>query len=207
MRTTRTTIYRRPTAARWLCLLLVLLGGVISTASAQTRDVITFTGGHEDPNNPGVYVIDVGDMPAKPQYDDDGNALPQTITVTLSRPQGRNAQRAATVKLGNMRYWDYGETYTFEPGETEKTVEIGLEVLEPSALYEDENGDYHGLYTWSGNIPEVFSVKTTYAEAEYDVLMLKVNRTGGDPARQSTFATKLEVLQNTFGNDHANYSV
>ena len=207
MRTTRTTIYRRPTAARWLCLLLVLLGGVISTASAQTRDVITFTGGQEDPNNPGVYVIDVGDMPAKPQYDDDGNALPQTITVTLSRPQGRNAQRAATVKLGNMRYWDYGETYTFEPGETEKTVEIGLEALEPSALYEDENGDYHGLFTWSGNIPEVFSVKTTYAEAEYDVLMLKVNRTGGDPVRQSTFATKLEVLQNTFGNDHANYSV
>ncbi len=207
MRTTRTTIYRRPTAARWLCLLLVLLGGVISTASAQTRDVITFTGGHEDPNNPGVYVIDVGDMPAKPQYGDDGYALPQTITVTLSRPQGRNAQRAATVKLGNMRYWDYGETYTFEPGETEKTVEIGLEALEPSALYEDENGDYHGLFTWSGNIPEVFSIKTTYAEAEYDVLMLKVNRTGGDPVRQSTFATKLEVLQNTFGNDHANYIV
>ena len=207
MRTTRTTIYRRPTAARWLCLLLVLLGGVISTAHAQTRDVITFTGGHEDPNNPGVYVIDVGDMPAKPQYGDDGYALPQTITVTLSRPQGRNAQRAATVKLGNMRYWDYGETYTFEPGETEKTVEIGLEALEPSAFYEDENGDYHGLFTWSGNIPEVFSIKTTYAEAEYDVLMLKVNRTGGDPARQSTFATKLEVLQNTFGNDHANYSV
>ncbi len=233
MRTTRTITPPHTATGRrngnrqlrplWLVLLAAVLWMLPYGLLAQgtQRDVITiksakvgpadgsgaFLTGAPSADYAGVYVIDVGDMPAKPQYGDDGYALPQTITVTLSRPQGRNAQRAATVKLGNMRYWDYGETYTFAPGETEKTVEIGLEALEPSAFYEDENGDYHGLFTWSGNIPEVFSIKTTYAEAEYDVLMLKVNRTGGDPVRQSTFATKLEVLQNTFGNDHANYIV
>ena len=30
---------------------------------AQTRDVITFTGGAPDPDNPDIYVIDAGDVP------------------------------------------------------------------------------------------------------------------------------------------------
>ena len=98
MRTTRTTIYRRPTAARWLCLLLVLLGGVISTASAQTRDVITFTGGHEDPNNPSIYVIDAGNVPAtiyNPESYEWSN-VEEYFTVTLRRT---NTAHAATITL------------------------------------------------------------------------------------------------------------
>ena len=217
---TRTTFIQHVPAARWLWVLLVLLGGLLTPADAQTHDIITITSarvgaadaggtfktGAPSTEHPGVFVIDVGDMPAKPEKDADGNYLGLPVTITLSRPMGATAQRAATIKLGNMRFWGDGETVTFEPGETTKTVELSI-LADPSDQYEDENGEWHDLFNWSGNIPEVFTITTTYADAEYDLLMLKVNRTGADAPRQSTFATKLEVLQNTFGNDHANYSV
>ena len=221
MATTRTTFMRHVPNARWLWALLVLLGGLFTPAEAQTRDVITITSarvgaadaggdfkkGAASTEYQGVYVIDVGDMPVISPKDEDGNYEPQFVTVTLSRPLGATAKRAATVKLGNMRFWGDGPTVTFEPGETTKTVEIAMPANEPSDSYEDENGEWHDLFTWSGNLPEIYTITTTYADAEYDLLMLKVNRTGADAPRQSTFATKLEVLQNTFGNDHANYRV
>ena len=197
-----------------------MLLGVFTSAQAQTRDVITITGakvgtadaggsfktGAVSSEHPGVYVIDVGDIAARPQMDDEGYPVYETVTVTLSRPLGATAKRAATVKLGNMRFWGEGETITFLPGETTKTVEIPVNI-EPTDFYEDEQGELREMYTWSGNIPEIFTITTTYADADYDALILKTNRTDADAPRESPFATKLEVLQNTFGNDHANYQV
>lgn len=130
-----------------------------STVQAQTRDVITFTGakvgtadaggsfisGAPSTEYPGVYVIDVGDMPAHPQKDDDGEIIPQIITVTLSRPQGASAVRSASIMLKNMVNYDY-TTVTFAPGETTKTVELFATIF-PSDGYEDDNGNWTEIYT------------------------------------------------------------
>ncbi|MBQ7494534.1 MAG: hypothetical protein IJT75_02015, partial [Bacteroidaceae bacterium] len=119
---TRTTFIQHVPAARWLWVLLVLLGGLLTPADAQTHDIITITSarvgaadaggtfktGAPSTEHPGVFVIDVGDMPAKPEKDADGNYLGLPVTITLSRPMGATAQRAATIKLGNMRFWGDG---------------------------------------------------------------------------------------------------
>jgi len=65
---------------RWLCLFaFVLVGAGLSPASAQSKDVITFTGGAQDPKDPNIYVIDAGT-----QTNDNEN-IPE-VTLTLSRP-------------------------------------------------------------------------------------------------------------------------
>ena len=179
MRTTRTTIYRRPTAARWLCLLLVLLGGVISKADAQTRDIITFTGGHADPDRPGVYVIDAGsdDVIVDP---DGGN---DKIRIRLSRPYATQDSHEASILINNLNQpWDEGTTVTFAPGETEKTVDI-------------ETYKY-AFEFYNGNAPAVFSVLSTkHAEAEYDVVIYNINHTATEEPQECNLATPLEVLQ------------
>ena len=91
--------------SRWLCLLaLVLLGGVISPASAQSKDVITFTGGQADPNHPDVYVINVGDVPA-PTLDPETyewSNFREYFTVTLRRS---NAVHKASITLKDPIMW------------------------------------------------------------------------------------------------------
>ena len=39
--------------------MVVLLLGVFTPVQAQTKDVITFAGGHVDPDNENIYVIDL----------------------------------------------------------------------------------------------------------------------------------------------------
>ena len=85
--------------SRWLCLFaLMLMGGVFLPASAQSKDVITFTGGHADPDNPGIYVIDAG--PDDVIVDPDGGN--DKIRIKLSRPQGATATQEANIILNNL---------------------------------------------------------------------------------------------------------
>ena len=50
--------------SRWLCffalMLINVVGWGISPVSAQSKDIITFTGGQADPRDPNIYVIDAG---------------------------------------------------------------------------------------------------------------------------------------------------
>ena len=193
--------------SRWLCVLMLLCMVYVPMLAESQQDVITFTGGTESTEYPGMYVIDVGDLPARPQVDDEGYAIADVVTVTISRPQGVSATRAASITLKNM-YYDESELVkvTFEPGETTKTVEL-YAPIEPSGGYEDDNGNWVELYSKSGNIPVLYSVvSTSHADAAYELLMLRINRTGADEPQVSPYATKLEVLQDTFGNDRAYYS-
>ena len=187
---------------RWLWTVALLLG-VFTSLQAQTKDIITITGakvvmaddegsfktGGASSEYPGVYVVDVGDA----SVGDD------MFAVTLRRPQGATAKRAATVTLSYMPQPEIEETVTFEPGETEKTVDL-LGFLIPA--------NYGSTGVWSGNLPALYTIRTTYAEAEYDALMIKVNRipNENEEVPECEFATKLEVLQNTQGNDHAFYN-
>ena len=181
-----------------LCLLCALC--VFTSLQAQTRDIITITGakagvaddgasfktGTASSDYPGMYVVDVGDASVE-----EG-----TFTVTLRRPLGATAKRAATVTLSYMPLQGVEMTEIFEPGETEKTVEL------PGFLLA---ANYDPTECWSGNLPAMYTIRTTYAEAEYDALMIKVNRIPTEEVPQCELATKLEVLQNTQGNDHAFY--
>ena len=148
------------------------------SVQAQTRDVITFTGGAPDPNNPGVYVIDAG--PDDVIIDPDGGN--DKIRIQLSRPLGATATHEASITLNNLNNpWDEGTTVTFAPGETTKTVEI------ESFMYAFESYD--------GNAPAVFSVLSTkHAEAEYDVVIYNINHTATEEPQECNFATPLEVL-------------
>ena len=187
----------KPTAAMldgsrrswWLTLLIVLLlCGVISPADAQTRDVITFTGGQADPNDANIYVVDVGDVPV--------NGVPRmrSFSITLSRPQGTSATQRATIHLREFApLSNCNLTVTFEPGETVKTVNV-------------ETSPYKCSYA-SGNLPVVFNVVyTEHAEAAYQVLVVKMNTPAQEwmELEECTLATPLEVLQNAvtdFGAD------
>ena len=179
--------------SRWLMLLvLVLLGGVILPASAQTKDIITFTGGQPDPNHPGVYVINVGDFPATtldPETYEWSN-VDDAFTVTLRRS---NAAHKASITLKDPIM--QGEfPVEFEAGESEKTITLGQAVEyvsgNPSA--------------WSGHVPTIYFVSyTSYAESQYQVLILNTNRTGADEPRECTFETHLECLQSLQGFDRA----
>ena len=161
--------------SRWLCALLVLLGGFLTPALAQTRDVITFTGGHADPNNPGAYIIDAGT-----QTCDDEN-YPE-VTITLSRPLGASATHEASITLNSILHWDEeGTTITFAPGETTKTVTLALETYSNFC---------------SGNIPTLLGVlRTTYAEAEYQLLVINTDFIATEEPEQSTYTSNLELLR------------
>ena len=79
---------------RWLCLFaFVLVGAGLSPASAQSKDVITFTGGAQDPKDPNIYVIDAGNVAV------DEDAWVRHFSITLRRPQGTLATEAATIQL------------------------------------------------------------------------------------------------------------
>ena len=161
MSTTRTTIKRHVPNARWLWTLLVLLGGLFTPAHAQTKDVITFTGGKADPNHPDVYVINVGDFPATTldleTYE--WSNVDDAFTVTLRRS---NAAHKASITLKDPIM--QGEFLVeFEAGESEKTITLGQAVEyvsgNPSA--------------WSGHVPTIYFVSyTSYAESQYQVLIL-----------------------------------
>ena len=145
---------------------------------AQTRDIITFIGGHADENNPGVYVIDAG--PNDVIIDPDGG--PDKIRIHLSRPLGATAGHEASITLNYLFLWDEGTTVTFEPGETEKTVEI----------------EYHGYASesYDGNAPAVFSVlRTNYAEAAYEAVIYNISHTATAETPQCEYTTPLEALQ------------
>ena len=185
MRTTRLTTngYRLPCGRLvQLCLtamLLVLLGGAFSPANAQTKDVITFTGGQEDPNNPDIYVVNAGpdDVITNPEG---GNPK---VRIRLSRPLGATATQAATIIINNLNQpWDEGTSVTFNPGETEKTVDI-------------ETYTY-AFDSYNGYAPAVFSVLSTkHAEAAYDVVIYNINHTPTEEPQECSFATPLEALQ------------
>ncbi|MBR4187493.1 MAG: hypothetical protein IKQ85_03370, partial [Bacteroidaceae bacterium] len=165
--------------SRWLCVLAAVLLGIASPALAQTRDVITFTGGHADPDNPDIYVIEAGqdDIVADP----DGG--PDKIRIQLSRPQGATATYEASITLSNLNQpWDEGTTVTFAPGETAKTVEI-------------ETYQY-AFEFYNGNAPSVFCVlSTNHAEAEYEAVIYNINHTATEETPVCDFGTPLEVLQ------------
>ena len=178
--------------SRWLCVLAAMLLGITSPALAQTKDVITFTGGHADPNQPGVYVINVGDFPATtldPETYEWSN-VDDAFTVTLRRS---NAAHKASITLKDPIM--QGEfPVEFEAGESEKTITLGQAVEyvsgNPSA--------------WSGHVPTIYFVSyTSYAESQYQVLILNTNRTGADEPRECTFETHLECLQSLQGFDRA----
>ena len=185
MRTTRLTTngYCLPCGRLvQLCLtamLLVLLGGTFAPANAQTKDVITFTGGQEDPNNPDIYVVNAGpdDVIINPEG---GNPK---VRIRLSRPQGATATYEASITLSNLNQpWDEGTTVTFAPGETAKTVEI-------------ETYQY-AFEFYNGNAPAVFSVlSTNHADAAYDVVIYNISHTATEETPVCDFGTPLEVLQ------------
>ena len=158
---------------------MMLMLGSLFSAQAQTRDVITFTGGSEDPNYPGVYVIDVGDYVES----EDGC----TATITLSRPQGATATREASITLNYLYGWDdEGTTVTFQPGETIKDVELGLNYFETS----------------TGSMPTVFGVlRTNHAEAAYQALILKANYTPKEEMDSCYYTTSQEMLQQYLQDD------
>lgn len=174
----------RTSLRRWLSAVALLFGVLVST-QAQTRDVITFAGGNVDPNDENIYVIDVSEDDLVMITDDNDFNVPMTH-VTFRRPKGAAATQPASITLKEQNSMDSEEiTVNFAPGETEKQVEIAI---------------YNFIFnpTWSGNLPGVFSViRTTFAESEYQVLLVRVNRKATVQPELCTYATQLEALQNS----------
>ena len=156
----------------WLALLL-LSGGLSCPAFAQTRDVITFSGGHADANDPNIYVIDAGTA----------SSSQTAFNVTLVRPQGTTATHEARITLKNLISFDE-TTVTFSPGVRTKTVTLTVS-SSPS---------------WSGHLPGVFSVSNvSHADAGYEVLLLNIDRSATSAPEPSELSTQLEAIQNTYG--------
>ena len=202
---TATSVQGRKRYGRWLCLLLLLMMFMPAMAQSNAqRDIITFTNGAVSPDDPNIYVIDLGDRPLPREND----GYEDNFTVTLRRPLGASATHEATIQLKNL-VTNGVETVTFAPGDVEKEahLEFRLEphyepVLDEDGIITDVN-EWMPTY-WSGNIPCIYSVvNTSYADAEYQVLIVKINRTGADEPRQCTYETKLETLQNLQGFDRA----
>ena len=168
-----------------LSILLLFALAAVLPALATTGDVITFTGGHADPNNPGVYIIDAGD------FDEDN----PSIVVTLSRPMGATATREASITRNSEGHYDnVGETITFAPGETTKTVELST-----SGLYVEPS--------WSGNFPVVYGVlRTNHADAAYQALVLNVNYTATEDPATCTYASSQELLMEYLQENPYNYT-
>jgi len=137
-------------------------------------------------------VINVGDFPATtldPETYEWSN-VDDAFTVTLRRT---NAAHKASITLKDPIM--QGEfPVEFEAGETEKTIKL-------SQAVEYVSGNPSA---WSGHVPTIYFVSyTSYAESQYQVLILNTNRTGADEPRECTFETHLECLQNLQGFDRA----
>jgi hypothetical protein len=179
-----------------LCLMAVLLlfGASLNVSADNDRDIITFTGGEQDPNNSDIYVINVGDFPA-PTYNPetyDWSNFDEVFTVTLRRTNPAH-KASITLKDPVMQ----GEILVeFEAGETEKTVPLS------QTIEQDPGAGNSGA--WSGYVPTIYTIShTSCAESKYQVLILKTNRTGAAAPRACTFETHLECLQNLQGFDRA----
>ena len=197
MTTTKLTTNAHRLPSGWLmqlCLTAVLLlfGASLNVSADNDRDIITFTGGHADPNNPDIYVIDVGDVPAttyNPETYEWSNVYGY-FTVTLQRT---NAAHAATITLKDP-VMGIGFPVEFEAGETEKTIELNQTI--------EVNHELGNSSAWSGYVPTIFTVSSTsYAESQYQVLILKTNRTGAAAPRVCNFETHLECLKSLQGDD------
>ena len=181
MATTRTTFKQLVPNARWLWTLLVLLGGLLTPANAQTKDVITFSGGYVDEKDPTIYVIDVKPEnligPNEEEYDYNHKAR-----VTFQRPLGATATREASITVMESIGWSEEITVTFAPGETEKTVDLVMQTFP------------HGES--NGNSPVPFVVlRTNHADTDYKMLLLNIPNeiNGGVP--QCTYDSQLGVLK------------
>ena len=164
--------------SRWLWAVVMLLG-VFTSAQAQTKDIITFSGGYTDPNYPGVYFIDP-DSVITP--DEEEGRWPYII-LTLNRPQGATATREASITLNNIFHWDEeGTTVTFEPGETTATVELSLDTYNEEAVF---------------MLPTIYGVlRTNHADAGFEALVIKTNYTGTpEEADSCTYTSQWELLQ------------
>ena len=159
-------------------LLTAMLWAVPDSMQAQSgnspRDIITFTGGHADANNPDIYVIDAG------TFIPDENDMCY-VTVTLSRPLGATATREASITLNQVYGWDSdGTTVTFQPGEVSKDVKLAL----------------NHYWTSRGVMPSVYNVlRTNHADSAYQVLILKADNTPGEELDSCRYATSQEMLQ------------
>ena len=139
-------------------------------------------------------MIDVGDVPATtldPETYEWSN-FREYFTVTLRRS---NAAHKASITLKDPIMW--GEfPVEFEVGETEKTIKLNQTI--------EENPYASNSSAWSGHVPTIYFVSyTSYAESQYQVLILNTNRTGADEPRACTFETHLECLQSLQGFDRA----
>ena len=197
MTTTKLTTNAHRLPSGWLMQLcqtdvLLLFGASLNVSADNDRDIITFTGGQQDPNNPDIYVIDVGDVPAttyNPETYEWSNVYGY-FTVTLQRT---NAAHAATITLKDP-VMGIGFPVEFEVGETEKTIELNQTI--------EVNHELGNSSAWSGYVPTIFTVSSTsYAESQYQVLILKTNRTGAAAPRVCNFETHLECLKSLQGDD------
>ena len=82
----------------WLWMVVLLLG-VFSTVQAQTKDVITFAGGHVDPDNENIYVIDLA---PENWIDDDDLISVDTVTPSIGQETTRNTIIATLVAIALM---------------------------------------------------------------------------------------------------------
>ena len=127
MTTTKLTTNAHRLPSGWLmqlCLMAVLLlfGASLNVSADNDRDILTFTGGQQDPNNPDIYVIDVGNVPATildPESYEWSN-VEEYFTVTLRRT---NTAHAATITLKDPV--GHGEILVeFPAGVSEQTVKL-----------------------------------------------------------------------------------
>ena len=139
--------------------MVVLLLGVFTTVQAQTKDVITFAGGHVDPDNENIYVIDL----APENLIDDEDVGP-CARVTFQRPLGASATREASITVMEAIGWSDEITVTFAPHETEKTVDIELRTF--------EKGRSNGTAVVPINV-----LWTNHADAQYEMLQLNIPNT------------------------------
>ena len=157
------------------CALLLLC--VASVPVLAQRDVITFSGGHVDENDPTIYVIDLepGNLIEEYEYN-------HKARVTFQRPLGATATREASITVMESIGWSDEITVTFAPGETTKTVNLDMQTFP------------HGES--NGNSPVPFVVlRTNHADTDYKMLLLNIQNTMTNDVPQCTYTSLLGVLQ------------
>ena len=164
--------------------MVVLLLGVFTTVQAQTKDVITFAGGHVDPDNENIYVIDLA--PENLIEDDENYGL--CARVTFQRPLGASATREASITVMEAIGWSDEITVTFAPHETEKTVDIELRTF--------EKGRSNGTAVVPINV-----LWTNHADAQYEMLQLNISNTMEDEIPTSSFTSQLKLREWVAEND------